>query len=222
MRRLLLALALLGVAVAAPAPDQAAAQGQRDPSRDPFAQVGIGNIDRSRTAFIYNPVSGEMRVNYNAKWQTTVIVYRPTPDGKSMNEVWRSAEMKSSSVGTDVGAHIVTAWARRTDKGPNEPWRQSQYEIKGIEGGFRIGFNDGREPKFDDAIVEFVWGTPGVVGSIPSARGTSGAQSKAEERFPQSGAGPGVPGAGAPAPAPGQGGQGPIPLPGGSAERGAR
>jgi hypothetical protein len=218
MRRLLLALALLGVAVAAPAPDRAAAQGQRDPS----ASLGLADVDRSRTAFVYMPAEGEMRVQYNAKWQTAIIIFLPSADGKSWQESWRSTDMKSTKTRAGVSPHIVTAWARRSDKGPNEPWQQSQYEIKGIDGGFRIGFNDGREPKFDDAIVEFVWGTPGVVGSIPSARGTSGAQSKAEERFPQSGAGPGVPGAGAPAPAPGQGGQGPVPLPGGSPERGAR
>jgi hypothetical protein len=219
MRRLLLALALLGVAVAAPPPDRVLAQSQRDAGRDPFAQVGPPDLEHGRTAFVYLPVDGEIRLSYNARWQTVVILYVPNPDGKGWKEAWRSADMKSVASRAQAGPHVVAAWARRTDRGANEPWRQSQYEIKGTERGFRIGFNDGREPKFDDALVEFVWGGAGTVGTIAPAPGTSGAQSKAEERFPQSGAGPGVPGAGGPPPAPGQG---PVPLPGVSPEKGAR
>jgi hypothetical protein len=207
MRRLLLASALLGLAVAAPAPDRAAAQGQRDPS----ASLGLADVDRSRTAFVYMPAEGEMRVQYNAKWQTAIIIFLPSADGKSWQESWRSTDMKSTTTRAGVSPHIVTAWARRSDKGPNEPWRQSQYEIKGIDGGFRIGFNDGREPKFDDAIVEFVWGgRPGVVGSIVPGAGSSSAQ--------QSGAAAPAP---APAASPGRGPLG-LPLPGDSPEKGAR
>jgi hypothetical protein len=186
MRRSLIALAVLAATAGPwaqpPATAQSQSPAQSAAGRDPFAGLQQSDLERSRTAWVYLPSDGEVRISFNARWDTAVAIYRPGSDGRwqeVVNSTMQEKERRTTAL--KAGPYVVTAWARRSDRGANEAWRQSQYQLTGTEDGFRVGFNDGREPKFDDALVEFAWRTPGVVGNISSAPGTSGAATQRQQ-----------------------------------------
>jgi hypothetical protein len=174
-------------------------------------------LDSSKCAFVVLPEDGQINITYRAKWADAVAVYRIN-DNLTVESVVVNTKEAGKAYPLKAGKYMVTAWSKK-ETTSDRPWRQIPYRIEGTRDGFNVGFNDGREPAYDDAVVQFAWEGARRASGVASG---SQQQTKAEERSPQSGAGAGAPG-GAPAPAasPGQGPLG-LPLPGASPEKGAR